>query len=196
MKNRGITLVELIISIALISIVIVFLFRLLVDVRYGENKIDYARVFQQQRALIMKAVQDDFVDNELKFVNDNSSLCSGNCTMIQFVYNNETNKYSNLSVYKNKIEYTNLSGVKESWEIKENLSFDCLLPIKFIGYDEILQDQNDFSFSLKIPLKIRGENKNVFDDIELTYIGKKRSIDNPSAIDNLSKKSTLGISCS
>ena len=43
LDNKGITLVELIVSIALISIVIMFLFRLLVDVRYSDNTTDYNR---------------------------------------------------------------------------------------------------------------------------------------------------------
>ena len=46
-NNKGITLVELIVSIALISIVIMFLFRLLVDVRYNENNMDFNRKNQQ-----------------------------------------------------------------------------------------------------------------------------------------------------
>ena len=72
-NNRGITLVELIISISLISIVILFLFQLLVDVRYSDNRIDYARNNQQTRAVILKTIQDDFLDYGLIGLSDDGS---------------------------------------------------------------------------------------------------------------------------
>ena len=73
LNQKGITLVELIISMALISIVIMFLFRLLVDVRYGENNTDFNRVNQQTRAVILKRVQQDFLDRKLIKIKDSSS---------------------------------------------------------------------------------------------------------------------------
>ena len=65
LDNKGITLVELIVSIALISIVIMFLFRLLVDVRYSDNTTDYNRDNQQKRATIIKYIQTDFLERKL-----------------------------------------------------------------------------------------------------------------------------------
>ena len=56
-NNKGITLTELIISIALISIVILFLFRLLVDVRHVNNDTDFDRENQQTRAIILKTIK-------------------------------------------------------------------------------------------------------------------------------------------
>ena len=45
MENKGFTLVELIISIALISIVVMFLFNLLTDVKASNNNTDFTIVY-------------------------------------------------------------------------------------------------------------------------------------------------------
>ena len=60
MNKRGITLVEFIVSIALISIVLLFLFNLLLDVQYTSNNNNFAIDNQLNRASILRNVMDDF----------------------------------------------------------------------------------------------------------------------------------------
>lgn len=197
MKNkRGITLIELIISIALISIVIVFLFQLLVDVKNSDNKIDYAKEFQQQRAVIIKNIQEDFLNNKLVNMRDHS-VFSAEGTKIAFAFSNS--KSSELSVTKDTIEYKNIAGVKEVWKLKDNRSFDCLLPYNVIGYNEEHLDQKNYSISITIPLQIKSKNENVMDDLQIFYLGKKEDLminDSTKKPYILTSTSYLGKACS
>ncbi len=185
LKNKkGITLIELIISIALISVVIVFLFRLLADVRYTNSNNDFNRKNQQNRALIIKTVQQDFLDYQLVGATIKNSE-------IEFKFKNgdtSTLKFES-SGEEQTISYTrNLDT--EKWVVKkENASssfnFNCT------SYQLINSSGDFFSIRITIPMEVNKEKKNFLDDLEFYYIGEKKDLsDNPFSYDASYTKAT------
>ncbi len=82
-KNKGLTLVELIVSVALISIVIVFLFQLLIELRY-QNLNDTSKVeYKVAASLITKKIQNVLMEEEVDLI----ATCdeTNTCLKITFV---------------------------------------------------------------------------------------------------------------
>ena len=173
MKNRGITLVELIISVALISIVVLFLFQLLVEVRYSDNKVDYSRTNQQSRALIIKIVQDDFLDYGLIGLNDTGS--STTTLVVNFKY--EGSKTGKLTVTNNTVTYKRANGETEKWILDEP-STNTKYNVRCVQYAKSGFDLEGEFFSIwfKVPLNVKANSKNAIDDLEFSYIGKKVNV--------------------
>lgn len=79
--NKGLTIIELIVSIALISIIMLFLLNLLSDLKHEDSYSDYAKENQVNRALIIKTIeerlldieQDDYITNITASYNSSSS---------------------------------------------------------------------------------------------------------------------------
>ena len=175
-NNRGITLVELIISISLISIVILFLFRLLVDVRYNKNKVDYARDNQQSRAMIMKSVQDDLLTNKLIRLSAEGSTSSKLKITFTFNLENNENIKSILIVTNKSVSYTNISEQTEKWTLPDSLE-NAYYQTKNILYKRNFDENSDyFSIWFRIPLIVKKDSENTIDDLEFFYIGKTNDI--------------------
>ena len=71
--RRGITLIEFIVSVALIAIVMVFFFNLLVDVQYTSKNGTFASDNQLNRASIVRTIMDDFTVKGLVGITDSST---------------------------------------------------------------------------------------------------------------------------
>ena len=65
MNKKGFTLIEVIVSIGLISIVMLLLFQLLLDIQYESNHTSYAKANQVNRATVIETVQKDLMNNTL-----------------------------------------------------------------------------------------------------------------------------------
>ena len=65
MNKKGFTLIEVIVSIGLISIVMLLLFQLLLDIQYESNHTSYAKENQVNRATVIETVQKDLMNNTL-----------------------------------------------------------------------------------------------------------------------------------
>lgn len=119
MNKKGITLVEVIISVGLISVVMLFLFHILMDMQFEDTHSSYAKENQIQRAAIIKTVQDDFKDFKLK----NATLRTvGNTIEIRFEYLEGTEKQKLLLVQEKSISYDG-----ETWNLEsenEELKYD------------------------------------------------------------------------
>lgn len=73
LNKKGVTLVELVVSISLISIVLVFLLRLLIQLREMDDKSLKMLEYQEKTSLIIKYVQDEIKDyNDCTFKLSNS----------------------------------------------------------------------------------------------------------------------------
>lgn len=81
-NNKGLTLVELIVSVALISIVIVFLFQLLIELRYqtlnDTTKIEY----KVASTLITKKIQSTLMEEQIEIIN----ACDGTNTCLKITF--------------------------------------------------------------------------------------------------------------
>ena len=176
LDNKGITLVELIVSIALISIVIMFLFRLLVDVRYSDNTTDYNRNNQQTRAIIIKTIQNDFLERKLIGLTDRTQ--NEGEFILEFSYADHTT--GRLVVLRDSVMYTNNLGT-EKWNLeKENentkIGINCVRYSTSLSTTDLKTEGEFFSVKLTIPVIVNTKKQNYIDDLEFFYIGEKKDI--------------------
>ena len=73
-NNKGLTIVELIVSIALISVALLFLFRILVVLGYDENYEGQNTHMIVNKSQIIKNIQTDFIEKKLTKVTCNEAL--------------------------------------------------------------------------------------------------------------------------
>ncbi len=189
-NNKGITLIELVISIALISVVIMFLFRLIVDVRYGDNSTDFNRENQQKRALIIKTIQQDFL--EKKLIGISAQTPNQETLILNFAYASGTGRLviGNASGGKQSITYTKNGNETEKWTVeKANNSSKFNLTCARFSSKNIFEDIGGEFFSIKIsiPMEVSKTSKNYIDDLELFYIGEKKDI-NASRFPNMNSQ--------
>lgn len=169
-NNKGVTLVELIICITLISIIMMFLFKLLADIRYNDKNIDFNRDNQLQRAVIMKLVQDDFLDKKLIGLSDTKSTESE--LVLDFIYQTKPN--ATLRVSANNISYTNSLGT-EKWALPNDNGL-AKWNTKCVQFDTSFfshSDATSFYIKITIPMLMGSKNENTIDDLEFFYIGPK-----------------------
>ncbi len=188
-NSKGITLIELIMSIALISVVVLFLFRLIVDVRYNDNSIDFNRKNQQIRAMIVKTIQQDFLAKKLVRITDRTS--NSEVFKIDFGYGDGTIAQLVIGMENNRqyVSYQNNQGIEKWWVEQENQN--SKYNIHCISYQTSLYlglTGEFFYMKLVIPMVVQKNSKNYIDDLELFYIGEKKDI----TITNFPNRSNLG----
>lgn len=181
LNNKGITLMELIVSIALISIVVMFLFRLLTDIRYTNKNTDFNREDQQTRAIVLKHIEEEFLTRKL--IGLKSTSPSIDTLIITFYYMDGTTatlKFKNdVNSY---IEYENTGlGTKEKWFLeKENE--DTSFNLHCVKYSSSLSSPGSEEYyyvRFSIPVVVNKERPNPLDDFEFSYVGLKSYL-NPS----------------
>lgn len=184
LNNKGITLVELIVSISLISIVLMFLFRLLVDIRYSENSTDFNRANQQTRAVILKTIQKDFLEKKVVGLVDKTP--NEGEFIIEFLYADHTR--GRLSVTTDNLTYTNNEGT-EKWNL-ESETEGTRLGINCVSYSTSLPlnlEGEFFYMKMTIPVIVNARKKNYIDDLEFFYLGEKKDLLDDNAFPNTSR---------
>lgn len=170
MNNKGSTLLELIISIALISVILVFMVRLLVDLNDSETNNKYAKKNQVIRAEILRTIENDLQNKIITNIRDNSTTSN---LIITFKF--DGNKESNINVLKDKLTYKNTDGKTRTWTLKEGYFDITQSPVDFN------QDENIYSLIIDIPVYTTNEfntknNNNLLDDILVSYIGRTKDL--------------------
>ena len=170
MNNKGSTLLELIISIALISVILVFMVRLLVDLNDSETNNKYAKKNQVIRAEILRTIENDLQNKIITNIRDNSTTSN---LIITFKF--DSNKESNINVLKDKLTYKNTDGKTRTWTLKEGYFDITQSPVDFN------QDENIYSLIIDIPVYTTNEfntknNNNLLDDILVSYIGRTKDL--------------------
>lgn len=117
LNKKGMTLLEIVISIALISVVMLFLFSLLNDIQYESKHTSYAKDFLVSRATIIKDVQEDILNNNITNVMQ-VNVDANKTTLNFFVGSDPSNM--NLEVESKKITYKNAAGEKESYSLSKD----------------------------------------------------------------------------
>ena len=179
MKSKnGFTLIELLICITLVSIVVIFLFRLINTVRNDEKYIGYIRSNQSNRNQIMDEVGTLISRYGVKGVNVLSYSDSG--SSLDFVLNN--NKHLIIAVSRSSVLVT-YDGISTSYEMSDQSAW---YEPKFVhttgdfsGYE-----YNKYVFKTEK----RGMEHSSIDDIEIMYIDYKKSYAIFDTGDNINKK--------
>ena len=116
LNKKGMTLLEIVISIALISVVMLFLFSLLNDIQYESKHTSYAKDFLVSRATIIKDVQEDILNNNITNV---MQVSAGEGKVNLNFFRDDTSLMS-IEVESKKITYKNAAGEKESFSLSED----------------------------------------------------------------------------
>lgn len=93
MKKNGMTLVEIILAVALISLVMIFVFNILVDLRQEETFSSYKSSDQINRSIITKRIQDDILNRRLERIENGNGTCYNNdtfCNKVNLIYKDGT----------------------------------------------------------------------------------------------------------
>ncbi len=174
LNNKGVSLVEIIIAVALISIVLIFLYNLLLDVNDELTNSTFAINNQTNRLEIINTVQKDLLKDKLKTVtltNPNSNQRS-----ISLVFENSATAV--LIVEKKgdlyEIKYTSKTGELTKWTLKDLI----------VNMDNIKICQKSLSlteniYALKLIIYVYTVNdnnsevkNNALDDIVINYMGE------------------------
>lgn len=158
MNKRGMTLLELLISITIVSIVVLLMVRVMFSLDSINNSKDYASGDSLTRTQIIKRIQNDFLDWGLKGINVEKE---GEKTVINFMFDDREKK---LEVYDDYLVYDN-----EVYKLQsKKASYD-----KCIDYQYTRIDDDYYMVSLNIRVKVNGDDKTKNDDITLTHLGFK-----------------------
>lgn len=168
LNKKGSTLLELIISISLISVVLVFLMRLLVDLNNTQTNNDYAQDNQINRAEIIRAIEKDLNNNTITNISNNSSSDNIGCT---FTFSN--NKEAIISASSNKFTYKSVDDKERTWTMKNATIYTKNANVSYSS------DSNSQIYTLQIDIEVhtindnnKAGNNNLLDDILISYIGK------------------------
>lgn len=162
MNKKGVTILELLISISLISVVVLLLIRVMFSLSDINNAKDYASSDEISRTELIKEIESDFLKLKLKGIN----IKKEDVTTITFIYENTQKE---LKVAQNKITYNNETRTLES----ENTTYDLCPKYE---YTEI--DDNYYLVSLTIPVLMNNKNTTENDDLVLTYLNLKSADNN------------------
>lgn len=134
MNKNGFTIVELIISVTILSIVMVFALNLLVVLKEKETSLDTDTDMVLNQAFVSKKINGDIVKN--------GGIKSLNCTTTKcdFTFNNELKKTLTLTNNKKTIKYEN----------EENVELTRTLPKSTYGNIEVEEFLNYTGGTLRI----------------------------------------------
>ena len=170
LNKKGVTLAEVIISIALISVVLVFMIKLLIELNNMETNNIFAKNNQVNRAEILRTINNDLLDKTL--VNISSTNSSQNELVITFEFSDSISQIEATSTTFRYIVYAE-DGSTESvrtWDMN-----DCDVYVERANLYYI-KDDNIFTLNLNIQIHTANDQNNattnnILDDINLSYIG-------------------------
>ena len=170
--NKGLTLLELLATILLLSIVMLCAQRLVNQLLYAKNNSVLAEENAINRALIIDTIQDDLVVYGLSY-NSITVTKEGASQKISLGIPGK-DKNVIITVAENSLHYTDYDGKESHWEYE-----GCTA-----GVDDISYYYESFHaymfFQLHIPIYTKHsnnkkDNNNIADDIIITYYGKTES---------------------
>ena len=184
MNKKGFTMTELIVSIAIIAVVMIFLVNLLVDIRYDKKNELYDTKNQINRAEIIKTIQNDLDGKVITDITDGS----GSNNLVVNIRTDDDSTYT-IEADSNHIYYTS-NNKKTKWSLEKNDDETYIktsdVELKVIKCSEtdnsklttdnskIKCDPNDKIIILNIPIivdksKLRENNDSQMDNIILTF---------------------------
>lgn len=124
LNNKGVTIVELLVSMALLSVILMFLYNLLSNVTFEKNSDFIASANQANRIDIIMTIEDDLLkDNNVIIVSkyDNDLILKGTLKKYRI-----TLVDNNLAYYVSELSRDNWQ-IQNTWEIKNGTlgKIDC-----------------------------------------------------------------------
>lgn len=166
LNNKGTTIVELIVSLALISVVLIFMFRLLIDVNNEQTNNDFAIDNQIVRAEIIKNIESEMTSKVLKNISSSGSTASN--LIIKFTFGDGTS--STLSATDSSLTYTNTLAQTKRWTMDNCTLYPNSAKVS------LTKDGNIYAINIDIEIHTTNDlnnhaKNNTIDDITLSYIG-------------------------
>src|SRR5574344_789943 len=118
MNNKGTTLIEVMVSIGLIAIVMIFLFNLLIDLKAEDALSSKNNDEALNRATILRLINTDFIDKGISKI----TFCDNkDCTkdFLYFIFYFKDSSSKKLAVYTDHLIYddTNTTDSPEGWKL-------------------------------------------------------------------------------
>ena len=151
-NKKGTTLMEVIISIALISVVLVFMIKLLIDLNNTESNNEYAKGNQINRTEIIRAIEDDIRGKSIVSITDGSP--STDNLVINFTFSDGTN--SSINCTKDTFSYSPSSGDTRRWTMAEGTIYTESANV-YVGYRS---DSPNNLYTLLIDIEVHTPNDN------------------------------------
>lgn len=120
MDKKGFTMTELMVSIAIIAVVMVFLVKMLIDVRYDNRNELYDTKNQINRAEIIKTIQNDLDKKVITSINDRESADNKLVININTDYNTTAIIEAVTQDGEEYIRYKSTSNKNYKWMIERN----------------------------------------------------------------------------
>lgn len=183
-NKKGMTLIELLITLVFVGMILVFIFSMLNGLRNETNNNNFAYNNQTNKVDAIHVIQQDLNTYALLGIEDKSN----NNIFINFYYlkgEERVTAFLQTSTNGNKsyLSYKNVDGIDNTWEMKDANIDTCG---KFTIYNEgitvedenngLVGERNNYYFKININLynknyhEQNNKDKNNFvDDIEITY---------------------------
>lgn len=160
--SKGTTLIEIMVSLALISVVLIFMFNILSDLKVEDRESTRGSEDSIERASYSRIIQNDFINLGLKSINYCGA--SGSLFCYEFTFNNGDIKH--LEVYQNVIIYNDEKWTVDSTTFNRDKATFCV------------QEKNNYQLiKIYIPTNLNPSISRKL-DLELTYVtDKKASVD-------------------
>lgn len=110
LNNKGVTIVELLVSLALLSVVLMFLYNLLSNVTFEKNTDFIANANQANRIDIINTIEHDLL-------NDNDISIDESQTKVTRLVLKGTKNYV-ISITENTVAYYVNNDIQNTWKIK------------------------------------------------------------------------------
>ena len=160
--KKGFTILELLISIALISVVLLLLLRVMMQLEVINHDTSYASDDEIARTELIKKIETDFLDLQL---NGLSIHQNSDETVLTFMMEEE----KELVISSREITYDD-----EVYALKSsNASYDVCVEYKYQDLDD-----DYYLVMFTIPVLIDGVNTTNNDDLTFIYLGLKNEFTN------------------
>ena len=188
LNSKGMTLLELLISIVFVGVVLVFLFQLLTDLRNENENNNFAYNNQVNRIEAIYTVGKDLDKYTLTGIENVSA--NGNLIINFYLKkgldtktavlstSSKTTEILGVEIVKNYLHYTDYEGNSHTWEMKGATIDPCGY---FVYYIDNLSNNYYFKLNIYIYNSTENENNNAqnnnaVDDIEITYLNDKSQL--------------------
>ncbi len=173
LNNKGLTLIELIVSVALMSVVMLFLYRLLSNVTYDKDNEYFASQNQEQRIEIIDYIET--IIRKADISSDPTFSQSTDHATIQFKQASISKTYSIL-IYANYIQIKDSTSILRTWDIETGVysytNASCIKAATISGSGDIYHP-----WLCTIPVYTinddnNANNNNTIDDITLAFLAR------------------------